>query len=223
MTNLNAPQAPNGKPKKNLWLQAGIGAIAGFSITYFGFQFGSALGADGEPLIVIGPSEIAAIVVGAILLMCAVIVAIGTVVPAWGIKMEMFEDVEQWEDERRLMWFSVLGCLAYGMVMVILALVEPLGLSGSVPVLASIGALIVLLIYTSWRLVKHYDELWMGVNRDTCVTAMYLLLATGGTWSVLAHMDFIPALSALDWITLLGATSLIGAVWATYRRGMLKT
>ena len=222
MSKLDAPDTSPDKPKRKVWVSAAVGGIAGFTLTYIGFQLGSA-GSQGEPLIAIGISEIAAIALGASLLMCAAIVALGTVWPRVGIAMTMFEDIEQWEDERPVMGLSVVGCFAYGLAMILLALVEPLGWNESIPVMVAIAALALVFVFTAWRLLKHYDELWTGVNSETCVTAMYLTFAIGGGWSVLAHLGFIPALAALDWITLLGATSLVGAMHSTYRRGMIRT
>ncbi len=224
MTTMSKLEAPNQTPRKsrrNPLISAAIGAVGAFVLVYLGLQTGSSVRASGAFLNPIGISEIAAALVGAMLLMCAVIVAIGASSPSLGVKMDMFEDADEWEDERKTMWLSVVGCLSYGLAMVLLALVGPLDLAGNVPLLAVIAALAVIFGYTCWKLVKRYDELWVGVNSETCTIAMYLTLLTGGSWSIIAHLGFAPQLGALDWITLLGATSIVGAIVSTYRRGML--
>lgn len=221
MSKLEAPNDARRKPRKNPLISAAVGAVVGFVLVYLGLQVGSSARANNAFLNPVGISELAAALVGALLLMCALVVAIGASSPKIGVKMDMFEDADEWEDERQSMWLSVVGCLAYGLAMILLALVGPMDLSGSVPLLATISALAAVFAYTCWKLVKRYDELWVGVNSETCTIAMYLTFLTGGSWSIIAHLGFTPPLGALDWITLLGATSIVGAIFTTWRRGML--
>lgn len=209
------------KTKKPIWYPMIAGALFGFTSVYIGKDLISG-GANGESLFdQINVSQIAALFVAFVLFVCAAMVAIGFASPKAGIAMKMIEDRDQWEDERTMMWLSVVGCASYAAVMVMLALAEPFGLVQSLPALIAIGILAVIFCYTGWRLLREYDELWQGVNSETCTYGMYLTLFIGGTWSVLAQLKFIPALSPLDWITLLTAACLIGAILSSQRRGML--
>ena len=192
------------------------GALAGYVTTKL-----MTGGTDGEPLDV-SLSVIAALLVGFILLICLVIVAVGFLFPRAGLAMKMYEDLEQWEDERTMMGLSGLGGGAYALALILLALVEPLGLEGDNRVLAAFGVLVAIFLFSCVRVLREYDELWLGINAESCVVAFYLTMGVGGLWSALAHLEMIPALAPLDWITLLTATSLIGSIWSTWRRGMLK-
>lgn len=179
-------------------------------------------GANGQPLIDIGLSEGIALFLGGILLVCLVIVGIGFGIPKAGMAMSMFEDREQWEDERTMMLLSGLGGGAYAAVLIMLALAEPFQLYGSIPALAVIGALLIVFVYTGWRLLHEYDELWQGVNSETCTFGLYVTMGVGGIWSILAHLGFVGALSPLDWISLMTASCIAGSIISAQRRGMLE-
>ena len=217
MTDMSKEEQP--KQSKTYWLiaYALIGAVAG----YIGADLASG-GANGEALVDLTLSQIAALAVGAILVICGVIVGLGAASPRLGKSMGMVEDHEQWEDEKNLMRLSAVGSGAFGLLMVLLALVEPLGLAADAVLLGAIVALVGLVFYTCWRVLHEYDELWHDVNAETCVIAVYLMFAIGGAWSIAAHLGFVGAPAPLDLITLLTAASLVGAVRAVQKRGMLE-
>lgn len=218
MTAMTNPEEP--KKKRSYWYSLAAWALSGAVAGYIGADLITG-GANGE-MIDINVSQVAAITVGAILVFCTAIVAVGFGFPKAGIAMKMVEDIEQWEDERSIMWLSALGAGAWGGAMIALALVEPLGLTRSPVMLAVMGVLMVGFVYSCWRLLREYDELWQGINAETCTYGMYLTLLIGGAWSVVAHLGFISPLAALDWITLLTATCILGAILATRKRGMLE-
>ncbi|MHA7819198.1 MAG: hypothetical protein ACX930_06090 [Erythrobacter sp.] len=207
------------KHSKTYWTIALVlmGAVGG----YVGADLATG-GANGEPLIDLSLSSLAALTLGVILIFAAILVGVGAASPRLGISMIMFEDREQWEDEKLLMWLSAIGSGAYGLIVAILALVEPLDLAVGVPLLAGLSILLGALFYTCWRILREYDELWHEINAEMCVVGFYLTFLVGGIWSIGAHLGFIPALAPLDWITLLTAASLTGAIVATKRRGMLE-
>lgn len=216
MTKLNETK----DKKRSHWVVIAACAIGGGAIGYAGARL-LRLAGDGEPS-VIDLSTFAAVLVGVMLIMCMAIVGICYSFPKVGIAMKMIEDIEQWEDERTMHGLSCLGGFAYGLALIMLALAEPMGMVGNAWLLAALGGLAVLITYTSVRLLREYDELWQGVNSESSVIAFYMTLIVGGVWSVLAHLNFIPALAPLDWITLMTAACVVGAVVAAQKRGMLE-
>ena len=191
------------------------GAVAGYTGAHFVIGDGDSggLGLDG--------SEIAALFVGGILLLMMAIVAIGYAIPSLGIAMKMYEDAEQRADEREMMTLSVIGGGAYALALALLALARPLEMTGSVPFLGAIIGLSVVFVFSSWRLLKVFDELWMGVNAESCTFALYGLVLVGGSWSALAHLQFVAGPTPLDWLTMLTIASYAGAIYSSWRRGML--
>lgn len=196
---------------------AALGALCGF--------FGASLALDSIGRDVVEAltwSQASALTVGAIMLVSLLLIALGFTVPAVGMRMKLFEDRDQWEDERRLMLLSSIGCAAWMILLIALALAEPLGLNGSVPLLAGLGLLMLVLLYTCWRILSVYDELWHGLNSESCTYAFYIVFIVGGVWSAVAHLGFAAALAPLDWVTLLTVASIIGAILAAQKRGLLR-
>lgn len=220
MNTMSKQDTPD-KEKRSSWYWIAACALCGATAGYVGSDLFTG-GANGEPLLDVTLSQVAALSVSFILVLCFIIVAIGFASPRLGMAMKMFEDIEQWEDERVMMWLSAIGGLAYTLALILLALAEPLGMAGSVPLLVVLGVLAVIFTYTAFRLLREYDELWHGVNSETCVHAFYLTLVVGGVWSALAHLEFVSPLAPLDWITLMTVASLVGAVISTQKRGMLE-
>lgn len=207
--------------KSSIWYQLIAGALFGFTAVYVGEDLITG-GANGVSLFdVVSISQIAATGVAGLLLICLVIVAVGFGIPKAGIAMKMFEDLDEWQEERTKMWNSVAGGGTWAIMMIALAFAEELNLQGSVPALLVMGLLAGLVVFTSWRILAEYDELGHGLNSETYTVAMYITLAAGGAWSVAAQMAFVPALGPLDWITLLTAAIIVGAIWAAQRRGLL--
>lgn len=203
------------------WYPIIAGALFGFSAVYVGEDLITG-GANGKSLLdLINVSQLAALAVASLLLICLVIVAIGFAFPKTGIAMKLFEDIEEWQEERTKMWNSVVGGGAWAIMMVVLAFTEELNLVGSVPALVVMGLAACVVGYTSWRILGEYDELGHGVNSETYTYAMYLTLTVGGAWSVAAQLQFLPALGPLDWITLLTLAICAGAIWAAQKRGLL--
>ncbi|MEO0420547.1 MAG: hypothetical protein AAF249_16945 [Pseudomonadota bacterium] len=169
----------------------------------------------------IGASNGVAFVLGGLLILVSFVVGAGSLVPAYGIKAKMFEDRQDWEDQRGLHLMSALGCFAWGALMVLLALVEPLALPVAAPLMASLALLALILVYSCWQIVRAFDELWHDLSRAMCTWAFYGAFVIGGGWSVLAHLGLAPVLMPLDWISLLTILSLVGSIIANGQRGLL--
>jgi hypothetical protein len=219
MTTMIQPNDTKDK-KSSRWYVIAACALMGAVIGYVGSDLITG-GANDEKLD-ISLSVIVAVGTGMVLMVCVMIVGLGFGFQRIGLTMKMFEDPEQWEDERSMMLLSAIGGGAYALALILLALAEPIGLIGSFSLLAALGVLAAIFTYASVRLLREYDELWLGVNSETSLIAFYITLAIGGVWSTLAHLKFAPALAPLDWITLMTVACIIGALIATQRRGMLE-
>lgn len=169
----------------------------------------------------IGASNGVAFVLGGLLILVSLVVGIGSLFPGYGIKAKMFEDRKDWEDQRGLHLMSALGCFAWGALMVLLALVEPLTLPVGPALLASLAFLTLVLIYSCWQIVRAFDELWRDLSQTMCTWGFYGAFVIGGGWSVLAHLGLAPVLAPLDWISLLTILSLVGSIIANGQRGLL--
>jgi hypothetical protein len=223
MTTMTRAQEPETdlatRRKKARWTVMPAFAALGAVVGYFGASLFK--GGENAVLAAITWSQGTALALGALLLMCVVVIALGYAFPALGLRMAMFEDREEWQEQRAMMVLSGIGCATWAILLVGMALAEPFGWTGSAAMLAVLCALALAMVAASWRLLWVYDELWQGVNNETCTFAFYLTFLVGGAWSVAAHMRFAPAPSPLDWISILTAASIVGAVIATQRRGML--
>lgn len=220
MNTMTKETDPKDKKPRN-WYPIIAGALFGFTAVYVGEDLITG-GANGKSLLdVVNVSQIAALAVAGLILICLVFVAIGFAFPKAGIAMKLFEDTAEWREERTKMWNSVVGGGAWVIMMIVLAFAEQLGLLGNVAALVAMGLAACVVGYTSWRILNEYDELGHGVNSETYTYAMYLTLTIGGAWSVAAQLEFVPALGPLDWITLLTLAIVVGAIWAAQRRGLL--
>lgn len=209
---------------KWLAVPALVGFVFGFAISIAGKTFGWDVGevlAGATMQSTIDTSSMVALVTGGLLVVVSLIVTAGALFPGYGIKVKMFADRDDWDDQRGLFLLSALGCFAWGAIMVVLALVEPSGLEVGSAMLSALAVLVVMLAYSCWAMVRHFDELWHDLNQAMCTWAFYGALAIGGGWSALAHLNLAPALAPLDWISLLTILSLVGSIIANGQRGML--
>lgn len=202
-----------------------VGFIVGVSFSLIRRAMGWDVGQWIEGLSLTGlfePSIITALTVGGLMVFISLFVGAGAFFPNYGIRAKMFADREDWEDQRNLFRTSAIGCFGWGGLMILLALVEPLSLSLT-PLLSVLLLLcLAFLGYSCWMMLRGFDELWDDVHRLMCVWAFYGVFVVGGIWSVLAHLNLIPALTPLDWISLLTISSLVGSVIANGQRGLLQ-
>lgn len=166
-------------------------------------------------------SGVVATTIGGLLVFIALMVAAGATSSSIGKKMQMFADIEDWQDQRKLYWLSAIGCFAWGALLIVLAYGSAAGLPVSAGVLATIVVLFAVLILSCWMLLREFDELWHDINRTSCTWAFYGAFVIGGGWSALAILGFAQALSPLDWISLLTLLSLAGSILGNAKRGTL--
>jgi hypothetical protein len=59
--------------------------------------------------------------------------------------------------------------------------------------------------------------------RESGYLAFTCLTWVGGTWAMLAHVDFVAAPSALDWLTMINGFSFVAGLAAFARKGGFAT
>ena len=61
-----------------------------------------------------------------------------------------------------------------------------------------------------------------AMGREAGAAAFYLTAIAGGTWALLAHLDYAPLPAPLDWLTMIWSFVLVGTFAVIARNGMLK-
>ena len=209
---------------KELRIPAAIGFVFGIALTVANDKFEwnidrvlTELGAQS----MLNTSSGVALVIGGLLFFASFYVWACTLFPAYGIRVKIFADRQDWEDQRQLFQLSALGCFAWGAMLIILAMAKPLGLVASQELLAVLGVFAAIVAYSSWKLMPKFDEFWHDLSRAMCTWAFFGAFVAGGGWSALAHLGLLPALTPLDWITFLTVLSLVGSTIANGQRSLL--
>ena len=215
MTDMHTQASDNRKRRKVIG-SAVFGALAGFGVS---FALLSAI--DAGSLGEIDTSRALAAMVGAIHLLCGALVGAGLLNPRLGAKFLNVEDADELREQQQILFYSVLGIAAFGLALLLLAFAAPAGPIPEPVAAGAVAALMVVATIASWLQFKAMDELHTSLAIETASTAFYIVFCLGGGWSVAAHLGFAPGLAALDWLTLLGGSTLVAAFWATGRRGML--
>jgi len=110
----------------------------------------------------------------------------------------------------------------WGGALIILAFAAPAG-----PITTIIALIASILLFAvggwlGWRSHKASDELFVAVNMEATVWAYVGTFLIGGGCMVGAHLEFMPTLAPLDWLTLFYVVGLAASFISSGRRGMLK-
>lgn len=208
------------KPQKPLWRRLALpllgGAVAGFLAATAFLNFVDVDGGSG-----LGPSREIAGLVGVIYALTGASVLAGTLSPGLGAKFLNVEDADELREQRQMLSFSGVAMVLLGAALVLLAIAGEGGLVSTQ--VGAIGAIAFVLIATwlSFRSRRHIDELQRALSGDATTTAFYLVFFVGGSWAMLAHLDYLAGPAPLDWLTLFAASVLIASFWQTGRRGLL--
>ncbi len=208
------------KTEKPLWKKLLLpvcgGALAGFAGSFAFLR----LTGEGSAWQLDASREIAGLV-GIVFLLMASAVLAGVLRPSAGARFLNVEDAGELREQRTQLIYSGVGTMAFGGVLLALALTGeglPLGNdigAGIALCLIVVGA--VLSIFSR----KHSDELQTALSKEAVGTSFSLLFLFGGGWAILAHADQLSAPAPLDWLTMFAVSLLIGAFWQAGRRGML--
>ena len=193
-----------------------LGVLAGFLATYFFLD-----GLDSGALPEIGASREIASLIGILFLLIALIIGIGIISPKHGSKILNVEDAEELEEQKADLFYSALVMLIGGVSLMILAFAEPVGPIGRGVALAAFLVSTVVTVVCSLAAQKKQDELMREIGKECAVVAFYIVTAIGGTWAVLAHLDYVAAPAPLDWMTMFWGFTLLAAFITTGRRGLL--
>lgn len=214
LTGLTQPATPR-HVVRFIMLASGAAVVG-----YLGLKVGMRLrdaGALGE----IDVSGIAALAVGGLYVLLATMIGLGLPNPRLGARYLNVEDAEELRDQRRMLAYATAGLAAMGVALAVIAIGGPAGIMPPSLALGVIMALLVLatlLAVLQWRLM---DELGRNLSRECSAMTCYLILAVGGGWALLAHLEFVGAPAPLDWLTMFYALMLVAGFIASGRRGLL--
>ena len=193
-----------------------LGGLAGF----FG-SLGLLQLIDSGALGVLDRSREIAALVGALYVICGLMVGLGLLSPKMGAQVLNVEDADELREQAAVLRYSVFGMVALGAVLLVLAFAAPAGPIPQTAALAIVVALIALSWFTSWRQMRLVDELVRSMSSEGTSLAFYLLFLIGGGWSIAAHLGYLTGPAPLDWITMFAGLLLLAVFWVAGRRGML--
>lgn len=163
-----------------------------------------------------GTSERLAMLVG------LAVIGFGLIAAGFGTCAGYLDDSEDAEDlrrERRALLLGACALVASGSSLIVLTLA---GQGRLVPAAAgAIAALLLNVLAAIFVAVRwqRLDELNRGVAREAGYLAFTCLSWVGGTWAILAHLEFVAAPDALGWLTMIHGFSFIAGLVAFARRG----
>jgi hypothetical protein len=192
------------------------GGVAGYAAGY--------LLADQIDAVVEGPnagSRLAALAVAVIYGITALMVLGGLINPRIGARFLNVEDAEELIEQRRLLTASATAMLATAAILALLALAAPAGPLAPGLVGGVCAVLLAVAATAAVRQHRHSDELMREVVRDASVWSLGLIEGAAAVWAGGAHLGFFPGPSPLDILTAIVAATLIGALIAAGRRGLL--
>lgn len=184
-------------------------AIAAFLLVVSSFQAGSFDDA--------GASEMAALAVGAVFVVIAVVIGAGLASPRFGSHYLNVEDAGDLREQRPVLWRSAGAMAAWGVMLVLLA-ADQLSPPAALAAVAVLLAIVAWLTLAAWR---RMDELMRRLSTEGGNMSYYLVALAGGGWAMFAHLGFAPAPAPLDWLTMLTALTLPASFIVAGRRGLL--
>jgi hypothetical protein len=174
-----------------------------------------ALGETGE-IQTRGRSEIWATMVG------LAVIAFGLIAAGFGFCAGFLDDSEEGEDllrERRALLLGACALVSSGSSLILLSFAgrerlfpAAVGVSGAL----ILNLLATILVAVRWR---RLDELNRGVARESGYLAFTCLSWVGGTWAILAHLEYVAAPAPLDWLTMINGFSFVAGLVAFARKG----
>lgn len=163
-----------------------------------------------------------AAVVGALYMVIAIGVGVGAASPVLGEKYLNTDDAEEILEMRSVLGYSAGATGLWGAALLILAMAAPDGPIAVTVALAMTAVLFALGSWLGWRSHKASDELFAAVNVEATVWAYVATVVVGGGCMVGAHLELMPALEPIDWLTLFYVAALLASFVSAGRRGMLK-
>lgn len=205
--------------KKRRWKKTafalGLGGVAGFV---------GALGIlellETEAFEGIGASVEVASLVGMIYVITGLIIVVGLIMPKAGATYLNVEDADEIEEQRGILTYSGIAMLLAGGALIVVALAGAAGPIDQSAALWVYAISSVIAVWLSVRSARLQDELMREMGRQTAAMAYYLIVLIGGTWALLAHLQYVAAPAPLDWLTMFWALMLLAAFIVVGQRGM---
>ena len=197
-----------------IWNAIGISLVALVMWSLHSFAGGAALKA-------LNRSAAIALWVGLVLFFLAVVGLLHVAAARARPRLLTVEQSEAILERTRASTYGFLAIAAMGLTLVVLSLAGPGGPLSRVAALVVVLVLIAIRAILSLKTRPLLDELSNTVARETGVGAFYLILIIGGGWSAPPQLGSVPALSPLDWLTLLTVTMFTASFVAAGRRGLL--
>ena len=216
MTDMDAAATEKKRRLKKTIFALGLGAVSGFA----GATLVTRL-LDSGAIPDFGPSVEIAVLVALVYLLVGIAVGVGVLSPKAGASFLNVEDADELEEQRAILGYSAIGMAGAGIALAVVALSGPDGL---VEPWLALGIYVVLSVLAVWVSLKSWrlqDELMKAIGREAAGMSYYLVLLVGGTWALLAHLGFVAAPQALDWLTMFWALLLLAALIVVGKRGML--
>lgn len=193
--------------------------------TGLGYAFGSYVGRtlkDTGPALEFDVS-LSALVAGGIsviYLLMAIIVGIGAVFPALGVRYLNTYGEDELRDEQRKLLVSAGAMAGFGLALLALVLATFELLS---PVAGAVGffGLMIASLGFYWPLMRAMDELDWQMSNEAVSYTYYALLVIGGSWAALGHLKLAEGPAMLDWLSMFWGLMLVSTFIAAGRRGLL--
>lgn len=169
----------------------------------------------------IGTSAEIAVMVALVYLVSAIALGVGVLNPRAGARFLNVEDTDELQEQRSMLGYSGIGMAGAGIALALVALSGPDGMVEPRLALGLFVALSVLAVWVSLKSWRLQDELMQAIGREAAAMSYYLVLLVGGTWALLAHLGFVAAPQALDWLALFWSLILFATLIVVGKRGML--
>lgn len=149
-------------------------------------------------------------------------VAFGVTAAALRASARFLSDAEEADDlrqEGRALLLGAGALISAGAALILVGLAGPgRPVSAAAGLAAWLLLTILAMILVAVRL-RGIDELNRATAREANNLAFKWISLFGGSWAVLAHLDFVAAPSPLAWLTMLGGFSFFAGLVAAGRRG----
>ncbi|WP_271077101.1 hypothetical protein [Aurantiacibacter sp. MUD61] len=164
--------------------------------------------------------EIASLV-GMLFLVIGLMVGLGTLNPKAGAKVLNVEDEEELREQRQQLLYSSVAMALAGIALIVVA---HAGSTGTIDPAIALGTYVVcsvISVFVSFKSRQHSDELMRAVSTETASLSFYLVVLIGGTWALLAHLQYVAGPAPLDWLTMFWSLMLLAAFMVIGKRGMM--
>ncbi|MEE4316855.1 MAG: hypothetical protein V2I74_07725 [Erythrobacter sp.] len=193
-----------------------IGGVAGFTASFALMRF-----IDSETVGGLDTSATVAALVGALYLLAAFSILVGTANPGLGARFLNVEDADELREQKRVLLYSGGAMLLWGIALLALALAAPDGPLPQGVALVLGGGGLVLGTALSVLVYRGSDELMLAVNLEASALTYGLVLLVVGFWAMLAHLGYVTGPQPLDLLTTFYVLVLVASFVVIGRRGML--